>query len=351
MTAPVVHILPMTLIRRERVLPITGRVLVRKGQIVRVGDVIAEAKLAQPHLMLDVSHGLGIGVADLEQHLQCRVGQRVSEGDILAGPVGWPKRLMRAPKPGRVVAVRNGRLWLELEGQPIQVLASFPGIIDTLIPEKGAIVETVGSLIQGVWGNGQVASGRLVQLISRPEDILTPDLISEVHKGMVIFGGYCGDPRVFDLAAALPVNGLILSSISSRVLPDAKRMLYPVIVLEGFGLLPVNLAAYQILSKLTNQELAVNAVAYDPYHNECPEIVVPQTAPEKPSEPKAFSDFVIHKHVRIVRAPYQAHLGVITDMREGLEFFPSGIAAPAVDVRIENGKVVTLPLANLEIIE
>jgi hypothetical protein len=38
-------------------------------------------------------------------------------------------------------------------------------------------------------------------------------------------------------------------------------------------------------------------------------------------------------------------------MREGLEFFPSGIAATAADVRIENGKVITLPLANLEILE
>lgn len=351
MTAPVVHILPMTLIRRERILPVSGRVLVRKGQIVRVGDVIAEAKLPLPHLMLDIAHGLGMNIADLEQHLQCRVGQRVSEGDVIAGPVGWPKRLMRAPKPGRVVAIRNGKLWLELESQPIQILAGFPGIVDTLIPERGAIIEAVGALIQGVWGNGQAASGQLIQLLMRPEDILTPDRINEDHKGKVILGGFCNDTKVLDLASALPVNGLILSSISSRVLPDAKRMPYPILVLEGFGLLPINLTAFQILSKLINQEVAVNAAEYDPYHNIRPEIIIPQAATEKPFEPKAVSEFTLHKRVRIIRAPYQAHLGVITDMREGLEFFPSGIAATAADVRIENGKVITIPLANLEILE
>ena len=60
MFVPVTHFLPLTKIRRERLLPIPGRVLVHTGQKVIATDVIAETKLVNQHVLLDISSILGI---------------------------------------------------------------------------------------------------------------------------------------------------------------------------------------------------------------------------------------------------------------------------------------------------
>ena len=55
MNAPVVHFLPLTLIRRERVLPIAGKVLVRKGQKLSVKNIVAETVFNPEYQLLDIS--------------------------------------------------------------------------------------------------------------------------------------------------------------------------------------------------------------------------------------------------------------------------------------------------------
>ena len=68
MLAPVVHVLPMTRIRRHRLLPITGQILVRKSQTVSAVDVIGEANQNPKHVLLDIARGLGVGVAEADKH-------------------------------------------------------------------------------------------------------------------------------------------------------------------------------------------------------------------------------------------------------------------------------------------
>ena len=60
MIAAVTRVSILTTIRRRRVLPVIGRVLVRRGQKVAATDVIASADLAPQHLMLDIARGLGL---------------------------------------------------------------------------------------------------------------------------------------------------------------------------------------------------------------------------------------------------------------------------------------------------
>ena len=87
--------------------------LARKGQKVGATDVIARANLTPEHLLLDISRGLGVAEETADQLIQYKAGEQVSEGDVLAGPVGMTKRVVRAPNDGRVIIAGGGQVLLE----------------------------------------------------------------------------------------------------------------------------------------------------------------------------------------------------------------------------------------------
>jgi len=350
MLAQVIHILPLTKIRRERLLPIPGKVLVRRGQKVSANDVIAEAKLNPEHLLLNIARGLGLSEDQSDKHLQCKAGMQVSQGDVLAGPVGMAKRVVRAPKNGRVLVAGGGQVLLELETAPYELKAAIPGTVENLVEDRGAIIEAIGALIQGVWGNGRTDYGVMSMLLNSSDDVLTPDRLDVSLRGSIILGGYCENPDVLKTAAGLPLRGLILSSMDAQLLPLAEKLRIPIIVLEGYGHRRMNSAAYKLLTTNERREVAINAQAWDPARGARPEIIIPLPATVEPVSPQETENFNAGKQVRLIRAPYEGSLGSIVEVRPGMTTLPSGVTAPAAEIQLENGEKMVLPLANLEII-
>lgn len=351
MLAPVVHILPMTRIRRHRLLPVAGRVLVRKGQIVNPIDVIAETNLYPHHVLLDVARSLGVPTGDADKFLEREAGDTVSEGDVLAGPVGWNKRVLRAPCSGRLIQSGNGKILLEEEKPPFQIRAGLPGVIASLTPGRGAVVESVGSLVQGVWGNGVVGFGILSVVIKNPEDILTVDQIDLGLRGRVILAGYCGVEQVLQTLSELPIQGLILSSMDASLIPLVEELSFPVAVIDGFGLLPMNSLAFNLLRTSNDREIAVNAEKRDAYTNQRPEVLISLPVNQTIHEPRDATMFSPGQRVRIVRAPHQAQIGTLVAIKPGLDALPNGIKARTAEVELENSNKIKLPLANLEVLE
>jgi hypothetical protein len=350
MLAPVMHILPVTTIQRERILPMPGRVVVRRGQRVKAGDAVAETHLKPEHIILDVARGLGISASEMHEHIQRKSGERVGEGDIIAGPVGIAKRVVRAPHSGRVILIRGGKVLFELNSSPFVLKAGIPGVVSSLIPERGVIIEGTGGLIQGVWGNGRIDYGLLLVQARTPEDMLMPDQLDNTMRGSVILAGFCEDAEVLEAAGELPVRGLILSSMASSLIPVAVSMEYPIIVMEGFGLLPMNSAAFKLLSSSDQREVALNADVFDQFANTRPEIVIPLPTEDNVYEPRESLIFSPNQRVHIVRAPYKSQIGTITALRQGTRVLPSNVRAPAAEISLESGETVVLPLANLEVL-
>ncbi len=351
MLAPVVHILPITKIRRERILPVPGKVLVRRGQKVSTNDVIAEARLHPEHLLLNISRGLGLPDEKADQYLQCKAGMQVTQGDVLAGPVGITKRVVRTPKNGRVIVAGGGQVLLELETPPYEVKAGMPGTVVNLIDERGADIETTGALIQGVWGNGRIDFGLMFVLLRSPDDVLTTDRLDVSMRGSMILGGFCGDAEVIKTAASLPARALILSSMNPALLPLAERARFPIMVIDGFGQRPMNSVAFSLLSTNERREIAVNAQPWDAIQGNRPEIIIPLPANVEPPLPQETETFTAGQRVRSIRAPYLGGIGTIVDVRPGVTSLPSGITAPTADVQLEGGEQVVIPLANLEVLE
>lgn len=351
MLAPVLHVLPLTKIRRHRLLPFTGSILVRKGQKVSPTDVIGEVNLEPHHILIDVARGLGVGLVEADKYVQRNPGEKVSAGDVLAGPVGLGKRVIRSPSTGKIILSGRGKILIEVEVPPYQLLAGLPGEVISLIPGRGVVIESVGALVQAAWGNGRIDSGELRVLIHQPEDVLTLEQLDIDSRGTVILAGFCGDDKVFRAAAELPVRGLILSSMAASMIPLAEELPYPIIVLEGFGLLAMNSRAFNLLVTSNQREITVNAEKMDPYVNQHPEIFVTMPVNQMVREPRETTTYAPGQRVRIVRAPYQAKVGTLVGLRPGLERLPNGIQAFLGEIELENSVRVKLPLANLEVLE
>ena len=114
MLAPITHVLPLTTLRRERRLPVPGRVVARLNKKVTPVEVIAEANLGQEHILLDVVSGLGVSEEIADTLVQVRTGDRVAEGQVIAARGGPSRKSVRSPRSGRVVAMGSGQILLEV---------------------------------------------------------------------------------------------------------------------------------------------------------------------------------------------------------------------------------------------
>ncbi len=350
MLAQVTHILPLANIRRERLLPSAGRLVVRKGQKVSATDTIAEMSLAPEHMLLDIARGLGLSPKEADAHLQCQAGDEVSEGDVLAGPVGFVKRVVRAPHNGKVIVAGDGQILLEMQSPPFELKAGMSGNVVELVGERGAIIETSGSLIQGVWGNGRIDFGLMYVLARTADEELSLERLDVSLRGSVVLGGYCQDPKVIKTCGELPLRGLILGSMDASLLPIASKARYPIILTDGIGRRPMNSAAFKLLSTNEKREVSLNAENWDRFAGKRPEIVIPLPASGNVALPRETVEFLPGQTVLITRSPYAGQVGALETILPGTTVLPNGIKAQAGEIRLENGESVVVPLANLEVL-
>jgi hypothetical protein len=350
MLAPVTHILPLTVIRKERVLPVPGRVIVRQGQQVAPRDVIAEAKLAPEHVLLNIASSLGVSIERADNLIQCVAGNDVAQGDLIAGPIGLARRVVRSPVNGQIMLAGEGQVLIQVDKTPYELQAGISGTVSQLIPERGAVIETTGALIQGFWGNGRFDFGLVHIKLDNPEDVLTSDNIDVSLRGTIVLGGHCQDVAVLQKAADVPIRGLVLSSMPSNLIPAARAVDYPIIVLEGFGKLPVNPISYNLLTTHQNREISLSAEPFNAYKGQRPEVIIPLPTSRELDPPMLLEDFSEGQRIRILRAPYQARIGTVELLYNEPVEFPSGIRALGAQVGLDDGESVRVPLANLEVI-
>jgi hypothetical protein len=350
MQAPLTHFLSAVEIQRERLMPAGGRIIARRGQRVSPVDVIAESTLRPEHIVLDIARGLGINPKDADHYIQRRAGDEVGEGDVIAGPVGIGRRVVRTPSSGTVVLAGGGQVLLEVEGELSELKAGYPGVIADFIGDRGVVIESVGSLVQGVWGNGKINFGLLNPLSHSPDDTVTPDMMDVSLRGSVVMASHCEEGRVITAGEDLPIRGMILSSMDSSLVPVALSVSYPIVVVEGFGKLPMNQDAFNILISGTRREAAVIAEPWDQIKNTRPEVVI--ALPDGVSPVKLIDTvpFTISQTVRVVSPPYKSMVGTLMTLPAGVSVLPSGIRTQTAGVRLANGDIVQVPLANLEVI-
>jgi hypothetical protein len=345
------HVSLLVVIRRPRILPARGSIIVRVNQKVSPNDVIGRTTLAPAHYLFDIAHGLGLPPAKADRYLRRELDEKVTGGDILAGPVGWMRRVVRAPEEGRVVLQGDGRLLYEGLGEGFDLKASLPGTVIGMEPDISATIETVGALVEGIWGNGRQEFGVLRVTTQNSAGVLAPADLSMEMRGAIAVAGRVEDPNIFHNLTALPVRGLICGSMPSACIPFARAVEIPVILTEGFGKTPMNSAIFELLSTNVGREASLNAQETDRWKGMRPEVIIPLPAVGSADVPSEAVQLVVGRRVRILRAPHAGREGSVVSLPEGLVPISNGMRVPCADVELGESGLVRVPIANLDILE
>ncbi|MDO9120919.1 MAG: hypothetical protein Q7U31_03970, partial [Anaerolineaceae bacterium] len=139
MQNPVTQINPLVKIRRNRILPVAGMVLVRVGQKVTPGEILAETLIPTKHINIDILNALGLKNTDeAEKLIDRQVGDLVEKHDIIAETGGLFSRVIRAPMPGKVISIKNGQVLLEVESRKVVVQSGYAGQVVEILIDRGA---------------------------------------------------------------------------------------------------------------------------------------------------------------------------------------------------------------------
>jgi hypothetical protein len=345
------HVSLLVVIRRQRNLPARGSITARVNQKVSPTDIIGRATLAPAHYLFDIAHGLGLPPSQADKCLRREPGEKVSGGDILAGPVGWMRRVVRAPEEGRVILQGDGRLLYEGLGEGFELKAGLPGTVIGMEPELSATVETVGALVEGMWGNGRQEYGLLRMASVGNASTLAPAELNMDMRGAILIAGRIEDLAVFRGLAALPARGLIVGSMPAELIPAAFDCSVPILVTEGFGNIPMNSAVFELFSTNVGREASLVAQATDPWKGIRPEVIIPLPAVGSADVPAETTTLVAGRRVRILRDPYAGRVGQVVSIPEGLVLLPNGIRVLCAEVALGDDGLVRVPIVNLDILE
>jgi len=348
------RITPLATIRRERILPARGQVLVNPGEFVGSADVVARCELPGQVRVVDVGRALRVRSELAVKYVRKAAGDRVQADEVLAAPRGLFGRLRRAcrsPVDGQVIAVHNGLVLIEAAPTAFELCAHLKGQVTNVMPGLGVVIGTVGALIQGVWGTGGEAEGVLKVLVDNPQKPLRAHAIDVSCHGTLVVGGRLLDEKTLEQAVEAKVRGIIVGSVNADLRPLLRALPFPVLLTEGFGALPISEPVFELLHSNAGREGMMSASFQTRWGARRPEVVIPLRAEGKmPPGETASQPLAAGARVRLLRAPYLGAIGQVLDLPLVAQVVESGARLPVAVVDLGGGQVVKVPLNNLELI-
>ena len=319
-----------------------GTVLVRTGQEVKVGDVLAEAVTPEEFQVFDIVNHLKIHPSRLDQHLKRLNGEPVSKGDVIAQKPGLITRIFRASRDGRIVSLREGRVTLAMGERKLQVTAPIAGTVVELIPGFGAVIGLTGSLIQGVWSNGLNASGSFFRLTFDFNDPAQRGQLPDL-KEKIVFSGAIITPERFRLLLVKKPAAIVLPSLMPGLVKEALSIGVAVMSLNGFGDQEIDPVSLGLLEKLQEQEVFLLSDGI----GQPAELIFPGDSGQNSALFDEEVSLGVGSLVRLLGEPYLGSTGRVVELPEKSERFASGLIAKVAVVERQDGALIRVPVTNL----
>lgn len=366
--------------RSRRLLPIKGEVLVKAGDRVTPSTPVARTYLEGEATPMKLANLLGAQPRELPSLMLKPVGSRVAVGEPIArskGIFGMMKTEVKSAAEGTIESVSETTGMAIIRGEPIpvQVDGYIAGSVVEVIDGEGVVVEAQAAVVQGIFGVSGEASGPIKVVCAAPTEVCDTDHIDASCQGCVVVGGArmtaAAIKKAKDMgAAALVSGGLDDSDLRDFLgydlgvaITGTEKTGLTVIVTEGFGDIAMADRTYHLLKGLEGRLASVNGATQIRAGVMRPEIVVPLdaagVAAAKAAVAARLAASVAHEEgsleigvqVRIIRDPHFGVIGTVAALPEAPAVLGSGSKARVLDVKLQDGSVVTIPRANVELIE
>ena len=356
-------------IERTRRLPIRGETLVEKGTVVTATDVVARAQLPGDLETVRINQDLGVEPVEVRDHLLAGIGDTVEKGQVLAEMkafFGLFKSTSIAPCAGTVefLSEVTGHMGIRKAPIPIDVRAYIDGIVAEILDGEGVVIRSHGAIVQGIFGIGGEQRGIIKMGVSSPEDELRPEDLGGDIKGKVIVGGALARVDTFRKVAELGAAGLITGGIIDRDMNDYlgyhigvavtghEDIPFTLIVTEGFGRMAMAQRTFELLKSLEGRTASLNGATQIRAGAMRPEIIVADDAATEPGKAETDTmELAVGTAVRVIRVPYFGMLGEVTGLPHEPAVIDTGAKVRVLNARLSDGRDVTVPRANVEIIQ
>ena len=369
---PGLKISAQTIVRSERRLPLMGDVLVEVGNQVSAEDIVAQTDLPGNVQMIHAANLMGTSPSSVGRFMLKKVGDPVEQEEIIAqsnGLFGLFKSEVKSPISGTIENISDvtGQVVIREPSTPVQTWGYIDGQVIEVMENEGVVIETWGTLIQGIFGIGGETVGQLQTIVSSPNQPLTPELIETDHEGQILVGGSTVDRQTVEFAIDKGVKGIVCGGIDDRELyqllgyelgvaiTGSEKIGLTLIITEGFGQISMARQTFDLLLHRQGMKASINGTTQIRAGVQRPEIVIPL---EKDSNSSLDKDRVIipsaldvGTQVRLIRSPYFGQLGEVTKLLVEPQSLETEAHVRVLEVQLHNQERIVLPRANVEIVE
>ncbi len=342
------QVTPLTSVRRERILPAPGKVLVRTGRRVEPMQIVARADLPGDFCILPLARLLGVPASRVKRHLRVNLDDMVREGQIIAKRL---TRSVKSPIDGVVAASGGGRMLITAQPTSFELRAYIPGVVSNVLKEYGVVIEVTGAVIEGVWGAGGESFGVLKRLVRDLDEPLQAKAIDSSCRGAILIGGSVLDNAAIEMAQDLQVRGIVIGGLSPELVSRAKQLPFPIVVTEGIGAMSMSTPIFRLLTTNDGREAAISGRVQPRWGIVRPEIIIPLPAEAvPPTQTQPGIPLAVGTRVRVVRAPHMGAVGTIVTLPTRARPIDTGARVRGAEVDLNQEEPIFVPLVNLEVL-
>ena len=370
---PGLRVAPDAVIRKRRLLPIPGEVLVAEGERVSATTEVAQTALPGKVYPVNVVNQLSITPSEILSYMLKREGESVTKDEPIAENkplIKWFKTQVRAPITGTIASISKvtGQVFLREPPEVIRLSAYTDGTIVEVIPKQGVVVESRCAFIQGIFGVGGETAGTIAPAVGGPDEILTADRLKPEHRDQIVVGCALAQKETFARARELGVRALVVGGVHDHDLKEllgydlgvaitgTEKIGFTLIITEGFGAIPMARRTFDLLTAKAGQQASCNGATQIRAGVIRPEVIIPlehtNSIPHSAFRtPHSGGGMQVGDIVRIIREPYFGVIARVKDLPPELQCIPTESTIRVLVATLPDGREVTIPRANVEMIE